>query len=343
MTLFTRRAAYGHSQFLVKLRVVHLDDNVQLIRTALICAFKRVTGKSFDYAICIDPHGFLVCSMILPFVRPIYYSLELYAKSDHFGLHYPWWIRFNERSKINSIRGLIIQSQEKDEIFRLDYRLRPEVPSFILPVTYDGPSSSVKSRHLRTKFNINPDVKIALHLGGIAEWFSCIELALTFSGLSGWVLIFHGFSSPDYLASLRELLARNGIKNVYINDEQYADLEMVNEVIRSCDIGIAWYNDISVGFRTAGHSSGKIPAYMRFGLPVVAKRYRSTCEAIENVGAGLCVDEMEDIPVAIEQIMRNYDRFSTGARDAYDKSYNFHNYINGLDQFLSSCHGDLKR
>lgn len=342
LTLFVRRVKFSCAHALAGVQIVELDDDLRLARISLTNISKRILSvKTFDRAICFDPHGFMVCSIVLPFVRPVYYSLELYVKNDCFGLHYPWWIRMNERIRINSILGLIIQSAEKDEIFRRDYGLSLDIPTFLLPVTYDGPSSSVKSYYLRNKFAINKEVKVALHLGGIAEWFACIELALAFSRLSNWILIFHGYSSPEYLIKLQDLLRTYEISNVYVNDEQYAELEMVDEVVKSCDLGIAWYNDLSVGFRTAGHSSGKIPAYMRFGLPVVAKRYRSTVEAIEAPGAGLCVDTMEEIAGALEEITFDYQRYSADARSAYDRCNNFQSYVAGLDSFLDSCYVEV--
>lgn len=333
-TLFVRRVAQRQSHILDRVKLVELDSDLHLLKRFLanLCG----AGDRFDGALCFDPHGLLVCSVLFPRIRPIYYSLELYLENDHFGLHYPWWTRLIERARIGSIRGLIIQSLEKDELFRKDYGLSPQIPTFLLPVTYNGSSSRVKSNHLRKKFSVPEGVRISLHLGGIAEWFSCIELARTFARMEGWVLVFHGYASPSYLEQLRGAIRDETITNVYINDEQYQELEMVDEVTKSCDLGIAWYKDLSAGFRTAGHSSGKIPAYMRFGLPVVAKHYRSTFEAIDASGAGKCVEQMEEIPMVVAAIEREYSLFSERACETYDRCYNFRNYVSGLEGFLES-------
>lgn len=339
VSLYIRASVLGNSIFLNKLKIVDLSSNVQLVKTLISITYRRFWQKRFDFVICFDPHGFFLCSLILPFVRPVYYSLELYVKDDHFGLSYPWWVRINERNRINGIRGLIIQSREKDEIFRLEYGLPSGVPSFQLPVTYNGSSSSDKSRYLRTKFGINPNVKIALHLGGIAEWFSCIELAIAFSKIPAWALVFHGYPCHGYLLKLKETIESNKIENVYINDEQYDDLTQIDKIVCSCDLGVAWYNDISIGFRTAGFSSGKIPAYMRFGLPVVAKKYQSTLEAIEGCGAGLCVERTDDIAHAVNHIEENYEHYSLQARHTYDTTYNFEVYKKGLKAFLNMIEG----
>lgn len=341
ITLFVRRVGQRQSHIFKCITQVELDSDLLLLKRTFSswCG----AGDRFDGVLCFDPHGLLVCSVLFPRIRPIYYSLELYLKNDHFGLHYPWWTRLIERARIGSIRGLIIQSQEKDELFREDYGLSSQIPTFLLPVTYNGPSSSVKSDHFREKFSVTEGVRIALHLGGIAEWFSCIEMARTFAKIEGWALVFHGYASLAYLERLKDVLKDEAIDNVFINDEQYHALEMVDKVIRSCDLGIAWYNDVSAGFRTAGHSSGKIPAYLRFGLPVVAKRYRSTFEAIEEPGAGKCVEGMQEIPAVVAEIVREYSLYSARACVTYDRCYNFRNYVCGLELFMESCWGVQSR
>ncbi len=296
--------------------------------------------QGYDHYIAIDPHGFVLCLELFPQSQPVYYSLELYLKNDHDGLDYSPQIMAAERSQINRIKGLIIQSEEKEHLFRQDYALESSIPSFILPVTYKGPSDSEKSQFLRQKYNIGPDKKIALHLGGIAHWFCCIEIALVFSKIKNWVLFFQGYPNGEYLARLKDALKRYGVTNVIISDETYDGIGDVDRIIKSCDLGIAWYSDLSTGFRTAGKSSGKIPAYMRFGLPVVAKKYPSTTEAIEQIGAGICVDDFIEIPDALAKIERKYDKYSRDAGNEYDRTYWFSNYRSPIMEFIDRTNAD---
>jgi len=288
----------------------------------------------YDSYISFDPHGFVLCKELFPDARPIYYSLELYMKNDHFGLDYPKYIIDKERKEINTIKGLIIQSKEKEYLFRKDYHLSDEIPSLILPVTYKGLSVKERSQKLREKHQIDRHKRIALHLGGIAEWFSCIELAVTFSKLKNWVLFFQGYSDQKYLTLLKGVLSKYNITNVIISEETYDDIEDVDRIIMSCDIGIAWYNDVSIGFRTAGKSSSKIVAYLRFGLPIIAKKYPSTVEAIKEKGAGVCVDDFVEIPSALSQIERNYEQYSENGCREYDRTYWFGNYKRKIIDFI---------
>ena len=295
---------------------------------------KAETSSGYRAYVAFDPHAFLLCRAMFPEVTPFYYSLELYFRDNHFNLPYPPRVMEQEHSEINSIKGLLIQSEERESLFRKEYELAAEIPSFILPVTYLSPSSEGKSDLLRTKFNIPPDTKIALHLGGIREYFSCIELALAFSGLSGYALIFHGYSSGGYLEKLKAVIAGKGLTNIFISDETFELIEEMDRIVMSCDLGVAWYNDLSPNFTTSGRSSGKISAYLRFGLPVIAKKYPSTVGALEDTRCGVCVDDFDGIPDAVRRIEEDYQGYSVNCRKVYDRVYWFENYRAGLVEFM---------
>jgi len=288
--------------------------------------------------ICIDPHSFVLCKEIYPDARPVYFSLELYFKTNSFNLNYPPEFIKKERRYIKDIKGLMIQSEERDNLFREEYKISSEIPTFIFPVTYSQSSVKEKSRYLRDKYNIPDSVRIALHLGGIQEYHSCIELAIAFAEQHDWVLIFHGYYFGDYAAKFKAVIAERNIRNVIINDETFDFIEDMGPLLMSADIGIAWYNNVSPNFTSAGKSSGKISAYLRFGLPVIVNRYRSTEEAIEQTGAGICVDSFDGISKALLKITEKISEYSEAARREYDKVYWLENYKKTMiDFFEKKC------
>jgi glycosyltransferase involved in cell wall biosynthesis len=287
-----------------------------------------------DY-LCFDPHAFVLCKNLFPSARPVYFSLELYFKDNHFNLEYSSDIIIKVNAWINTIKGLLIQSEEREQLFRIEYKLTNEIPTFILPVTYLQPSVKEKSSQLRAKYLIPETKKIALHLGGIQAYFSCIELAQEFRKLEGWVLFFHGYYFGDYIHKFKKYLEINTVTNVIISDQVYEQMEDMDPLMMSCDLGIAWYNDVSPNFSTAGKSSGKISAYLRFGLPVIAKKYPSTLEAIEQTGCGICVDDFNEIPDAIRKIEADYQSFSDNCRNKYDAVYWFDKYRENLIEFIN--------
>jgi glycosyltransferase involved in cell wall biosynthesis len=313
------------------IRVIHLED--YLGNPERIAQIRQLANGNTVH-IAFEPHGFALAMLLYPDSRPYYYSLELYMSYDHFGLDYQDEIRSAERSLINRMSGLIIQSAEKEKLFRADYQLDDSIPSFLLPVTGKSYVCSNKSRLLRETYNIDSNRKIALALGEIKEWYASIELAWIFSELSDWVLVFHGYSSTEYLAGLHEVIKRHSINNVIVSTELLEDPEALTPIIQSSDVGIAWYADISVGFRMAGRSSGKIASYLRHGLPVITTRYPSTVEAIENTGCGVCVDAIAEMPGALDKVSRDYRRYSDAAVMEYEATYNFERYRDSLATFL---------
>jgi glycosyltransferase involved in cell wall biosynthesis len=335
--LYHRSMDLLSTSFLQERNIRHISIwHNKLSRNYVLQVFRaRLTA----YACCIavDPHGFVLYQELCRGKHPlIYYSLELYLKDDHFGLLYPESVMKRERARIAAIDGFIIQSAEKESLFRQDYKLRETLPAFLLPVTYKGAANPEKSSFLREKYAIAADKKIALHLGGIADWHGCIEIAQAFKDLQGWVLFFQGYPDPAYQEKLGNMIVREKLSNVIVSTTRYDDIVALAPVIMSCSIGIAWYKDISIGFQTAGRSSGKIPAYMRFGLPVIAKKYSSTIEAIEAPGCGLCIDDFQDLPLAVNAITTQYSRFSQAALQEYNKTYRFENYEPQLLHFMQS-------
>lgn len=299
--------------------------------------FSKPEAYDDDYSnyLCFDPHGLILCHEIFPAARPFYYSLELYFRDNHYNLMYPRSVMKQDRALVHNIRGLIVQSEEREQLFRKEYGLSPVIPTFFLPVTYLQPSSTEKSTLLRDKYLIPKKKKVALHLGGIQGYFSCIEIALAFAELEDWVLIFHGPHFGEYIDRFLKILEVRKITNVFISDAYYDYIEEMDPLLMSCDVGIAWYNDLSLNFTTSGKSSGKISAYMRFGLPVVAKRYPSTTSAIEGSGCGVCIDDFDGFKDSLCKINANYGSFSANSIKEYDSVYYFENYRENLIRFLN--------
>jgi glycosyltransferase involved in cell wall biosynthesis len=306
-------------------------------RRILVYLRERLTARRRDYDrfVAFEPHGLVLCKQLFPRARPIYYSLELYLRADHSGLYYPKRVCTAERRAIHDLSGLIIQSAEKEKLFRADYGLPETLPVFHLPVTCRGPAVTEKATWLHERLGLNQKQKIALHLGGINAWFSCLETAALFAHLPDWALYFQGYAQPDYLEKLHRLIAERGLKNVFVSAEQYADLEDANRVLAAADAGLAWYRDLSLNMQTVGRSSGKIASYLRFGLPVVTNNYPGLRTAIEQPGAGICLERLEDLPDALSRLEPNLETYAAAARREYELYYRFENYESALAEFLA--------
>jgi glycosyltransferase involved in cell wall biosynthesis len=303
----------------------------------------KVISQRFAYLdyhchIVFDPSGMVLCKELFPQAKPYFYSLELTLLSEASSTGEVSPNRFlleKTRRWNNDIRGLIIQSRERENLFRQDYDLADTVPSLILPVTCRGNAVAEKSNYLRQALHIPAEKKITIHLGGMNYWFSCMELAQSFAKLDGWVLVFQGNHCREYLRLFQNKIKAENVNNIIALKKFFTEIDSLDLILMSCDVGIAWYNNISLNFSTAGQSSGKIATYLKFGLPVVANRYPSTEEALAEPGCGICVDSMSEIAAALGEISRNYAFFSANARREYERLYRFENYRQPISKFLS--------
>lgn len=298
---------------------------------------RRFSSREYHCHIVFDPSGMGLCKELFPATKPFYYSLELSLLSEAASGGNSSGLSLLEkvRSWSHGIRGLIIQSQEREKLFRSDYPLGRDIPTLHLPVTYQGPAMPERGNRLRQKYGIPPHARIAIHLGGVNPYFSSLEIAEIIAEIPGWVLFFQGNNPRGYARKIRKMAKRKGRRNIIVSKRFHTSLDKIFGYLQSADVGIAWYNDLDANFRTAGFSSGKIPAYMRCGLPVLANNLPSISESVARTGCGVCVDELRQIPEALQKIESAYGDYRREALREYEKRYRFENYHAAIRNFFN--------
>jgi len=313
----------------------------RLDRWATPRAVRRSGGSRYRNFLCFDGAGLLLCKEIFPAARPVYYSLELDFEGDPPDIDLPakrvaarQELLRRERQVISEISGLVIQSEERELLFKEHFGLNHTLPTFHLPVTYDARAVRKRRHDVHHRHGLSEEICVALHLGGMNYWYGSLEVAEAFSALEDWRLLFQGNHQRKYLQEFSRFQENGRISNAIVSRRFFDDLGELDEVVASCDMGIAWYEDLSKNLSTAGKSSGKIAAYLRFGLPIVAKRYPSTVDAIERTGCGLCVESYGDIPNAVRRIERDFPEFRRAALTEYERTYDFSRYRSALLHFF---------
>ena len=114
------------------------------------------------------------------------------------------------------------------------------------------------------------------------------------------------------------------------------DFNDVDDILASAHVGICWYDNVSPNFTSAGMSSGKTSAYLRFGLPVITNGYQSSRMAIETTGCGVCIDQLSGLADALRQIELNYERLSRSAFEEYERTYWFEKYRRDVARFVGA-------
>ncbi len=296
---------------------------------SVIWSLKMCHGKRYKCFIGYDPPGLIeACLVGLIYKVPvIYHSLELWCSNDipkrwyHFRLlpSPEMILKHAERFFHRGVEFTIIQDKRRAKILYDDNHLSPG-ETYYVPHTgrerVYKPHS--KPDYLKHKFSIDQQKKILLMIGGINHTTLAREIAVAVGNWpSSWHLVIHGFSIPDYLDEISQSIDSD---RVTLSTElvPMAELEIL---IASADIGLALYQDSDTN--TYEMTSGKIGQYLRCGLPVIANDFPNLVDIVEGSGAGLCVHSMDDIPEAINDILKDYGKFSQNAYKAYLEYYNF--------------------
>jgi hypothetical protein len=299
---------------------------------------RRFAGRDYHGHIVFDASGMRLCKEIFPAAKPFYYSLELALLSETAadGPGASERLALEEaRQWSHDICGLIIQSPERERLFRSDQPLAENTPVLHLPVTGLGPAVAERQDLLQRRYAIPARARIAIHLGGANPYYSSLPLAEVFSAMEDWYLVFQGNHLRGYGDEIRRLAKERRARQIIVPKTFYSEIDSLDRILMSCHVGIAWYNDLNANFRSAGQSSGKITAYLKFGLPVIANRYPSTEEALTKTGCGITVARMDEIPAALSRIVANYGDYSARARSEYERHYRFENYRQPLRKFLA--------
>jgi hypothetical protein len=154
---------------------------------------------------------------------------------------------------------------------------------------------------------------------------------------NGWSILLHGYGSGDEYDDLCRRVAEGSYPNVLL-DHRYFDLpEKAESVCEQADVGLAWYHSaLSPNFDTAALSSGKIPVYLKHGLPIVIRKFGSFVEVLERSGCAVAIESPEQLPLALSHIENNYCQMSECAIATFKDRYDFGRYEAALDKFITS-------
>jgi glycosyltransferase involved in cell wall biosynthesis len=273
----------------------------------------------------IDPPGLiLAASLARKSNAPlVYLSLELYVDAD-----LKWRQRILksiERYFSRKVRFAIVQDSTRAEILSLQNAISKD-RILLLPNSSPGAAQRRKSDFLRTRLGIPSDRKIVLHAGSLAEWTQSLDLARS---AQNWendcVLVLHSREKIQNSALLSDLKATTRTNRVFLSLDP-VDLEQLEEVIASADIGVALYDTTGGGLygenlRSVGLSSGKIAQYLRCGKPVIASRLQTLEPVIAGYGCGVTVNSANEVSSAVERIMSSYNTYCAAAVRCYDSIF----------------------
>jgi len=263
----------------------------------------------------------------------LYHSLELYTRE------YPGFatsisamrMKLTEEKYHKSSYATIIQDERRAEVLFRDNGVQEGTPIYV-PVSLLGKPFKERSSYLQEKFLIKRDQKIILQLGIIHEDRYSIELARLAQDFPvDWVLVLHGAGQESSIRNVQEVDMRS---RVILSTEMASSMQL-QQVVASAHIGLAFYQASSANDYLTAHSSEKIALYLQCGLPVIAFEYPGY-DLLERHRCGVLIKTLQELPQAIEKILKSYNEFSSNAKECfieyYEFSKNYRKVIEVLDQ-----------
>jgi len=179
----------------------------------------------------------------------------------------------------------------------------------------------------------NNEVVILVH-GKILERRLCVELVKVAQGFrKHWKLVFHGWGSTAVIDRIRKLDYNNRIC-LSLN---LLPASQEAEVVCSSHIGLVLYDQGTINDRLTAFSSEKLALYLQCGIPVVAFASEGY-EHIAQDNVGVLINTLQELPVAIEQILDDYQGYRSRAFLCYQKFYRFERNFAPVLEALSETH-----
>lgn len=257
----------------------------------------------------------------------IYFSLELYLKDTYKLLaelrEFHIMKKYESKLHQQSVFA-IIQDEEREKLLNEDNKVYKKKTLYV-PVSVLGKRITTKTDWFRKKYKIPESKKIILALGGITPHKVSLEIASGAQLLpDDFVLIFHGSGNSAYLNKIR---LADKTKKIIISD-MLIEYDKLPELVASADLGIVGFSSITKNFQNVGSACGGLALYMQCGLPVIAINSLSIGKVLDENNCGIAVKEKNDIPEAVNQIMKDYSTYRANAFNCFEKKYEFSKYFN---------------
>lgn len=263
----------------------------------------------------------------------VYYSLELYTWDHH------WVIASRRMKRFKLIEEhyhpqcalTIVQDKQRGEALLKSNQVSNNMPMAYLPISLSGPINTSPSQWLQNQLGVGVDEVLILSYGMMSQRRRCIDLvriAQVFP--ENWKIVFHGYGPRELIDQMLDV---DKSRRICISD-RIVPAEEREEVVRSATVGLAIYDNESLNDKLTGFSSEKVAVYLKCGVPIIALRH-SSYQHIEDEGAAVLVDELEDIPRAVQIIIRNYARYRASAYRCFQRYYKFEQNFAGVIKALT--------
>jgi hypothetical protein len=281
----------------------------------------------YGVVIGVDTIGLIVACHMVELWQPdspiIYYNMELpeHKWSMRPGKHI---IKHIETLCSHRARFSVIADEERGKAYARVNGVDISTVRY-LPISTGGEPVMTKSRIFQERFGLADDTVIVLYAGTV-ELPSVMGLE-SVQSVDDWpencVLVIHSWNPATAKDPLfQQMKAAANPHRVFFSLHPVPP-EKLSELISSAHIGLAFYKPIDMNHVEIGSSSNKLAQYARVGLPTITNRLASVEAIFNRFHSGICVNHPRGTGRAIEDILKDYEKYRQGAFQSYQKHYNF--------------------
>lgn len=299
--------------------------------------FKR---KKYKYFFCVDARslvfGYIIKVFLNSKIKIIYYSLEIRTETE---MNSKIDILIKKAERIVNKKATLTITQD---YYRLKYLGQINKMAFnsnnsaIIPNGIIGYREITSNGYFKKHFKLASSDILLLSAGGFALENMVREIA---SSASTWSvhlkLIFHVTSKFVRNGVLFKEVMENSCGKAIISDELFTIKDLA-EVVKSAHIGLALY-DKSYGGNMLNivGASGKMILYLHCGVPVIAFRsFPGFTELFDKYQIGILIDSVFEIEDAAQQIMKNYEYYSSNCVRCFNEEFEFEKSFNRMFEKL---------
>jgi len=263
----------------------------------------------------------------------IYWSFEL-AFLDEVKTKKEYEIKLIEIKDSRNAAFIIIQDEWRANALVVENGLNPS-KVHLVPNAPRGKARRSKNYALQKKLGISLNKKIVLYAGHLGWWSMTREVITAASSWPEEYMLLIQSRSRLNSKEFEEIKSYSNPNKVLISTNP---LNLVNyrELVDSADMGLALYNPCSGGqgkvllknLKILGYSSGKLADYLWCGLPVIVnKDIIGPAELINSFDCGVCVSTPQQIKEAIENIIKDYDRYVINTINCFNEKLELEKYF----------------
>ena len=286
-------------------------------------------GIVLDFCIGVEKGG-VTCAYELwkLFGVPyFYFSLELYLESDN--CEYDpviMALRPQERRAHAVASGVLVQDEQRGNILYASNQVdRDKVPMCLFPISMRKPNICLQSDIIK-----NQKTKQLLIFGN-SRMTEDEFVNLSCSLPQDYMILYHNRGD----SCVQSLVEKHALKQVVISTSDL-DEEEISKLIDNARIGLCWYVETIENNRLTAFASEKLTRCLSHGIPVIANAKTNFPELFFRYACGIAVNDVTEIPQAIQMIEENYVDYTRQALTAFDNIYNFEKNFVTVESFISA-------